>query len=159
MKYIYRLLLLLPVTTFAQDEIRLPHPPGPDNDETLLGIDSNNNNVRDDIEFFIKYRIGISDPDVFNAYMNYAESCQKRLMYRDNREILLEHDYQAHRDYHCVLKIDGSKNTKTKLTELYSEITNTRARARASAQMIKTIGNVEHKPIAPTETIQSLCRK
>lgn len=46
-------LLILFFSANVHAEIILPPDPGRDNDKTLMGIDSNNNNVRDDLEIFV----------------------------------------------------------------------------------------------------------
>lgn len=78
-------------------------------DSTLLGVDSNKNFVRDDLELYI-YKNITQDPRLYRAYLNYAQSLQLQLIYRDDIERLQKIAVTATDDRVCIFAIENNYN-------------------------------------------------
>lgn len=94
-------LLIFFFSTALHAEIILPSDPGKENDKTLMGIDSNNNNVRDDLEIFI-YKEITKDEKLFRAYLNHTESELMMIKYSDDLEKLRFYLKQKRNDVECI---------------------------------------------------------
>lgn len=59
--------------------IELPNDPGELTNRTIVGVDSNSNGVRDDVEIYIAEKYGV-DKDKFNAIMEFSRKKQAMLV-------------------------------------------------------------------------------
>lgn len=137
--------------------IKLPKDPGYQSDQTLLGIDSNSNNVRDDVEIFIYENLS-KVPEKYMAYLKYAETKIEFFKSRDNLDKLHELDSRIGKDTSCLSVVD--KNNFTENTrKLDDKIVNTEQRKK----VVKDISKKYNEFAAPLKGYlesekRSLCR-
>lgn len=126
----------------SEASVILPPPPGPQNDKTLWGIDSNKNGVRDDVEIFIYKNIS-RDPTIYKSYLYFAQSLQESLKFPDDIEKLRENDERSFNDQMCVLIVDKNweKERITAKARIIKVMFNTREREEVS----ESIGEKYHK--------------
>lgn len=111
------LLLILIFATSLHAEIILPPDPGRENDKTLMGIDSNKNNVRDDLEIFVYNEI-TKDEKLFKAYLNYIESEILMMMNIDDIQNLKKLLQQKASDLSCISSLQLMEaGTSTKINK------------------------------------------
>jgi hypothetical protein len=119
----------LTVQVLADDSVVLPPDPGEDGKLTLLGIDTDGDGVRDDIQRYIyftypdeeKLRLGLT---------YYAKEFQGVLADADDREAVYGHATKMARHGECLFHIKGRDSIKI-CRALRAEILNTRERSIA----------------------------
>lgn len=126
------LLILSFLSSSLYAEIILPPMPGAENDKTLMGIDSNNNGVRDDLEIFV-YKEITKDHRLYRAYLNYIESYQDMMKNVGNIPILRKKYIQMNNDFICILSISEMESENASL--IIRKIFNTKERKKASRQL------------------------
>lgn len=114
--------------------------PGPENDQTLLGVDSNKNNVRDDVEIYIYNEI-TKDPKLYRAYFMWANSYFNRLKNIDNVEKVNLYNDQLINDLYCVIELSPIKEGKLieKNSKFMKKLSNTKLRVEASEKIARKI--------------------
>lgn len=127
-------------------------------EDQVLGTDMNRNIVRDDVEDFIRNKLGKKEPSLYRAYFNYAEDLTLFLKHRRDRIKLEEVGKLMTRDYLCILGIDPAPNPDNDVKSLSENITNTKSRQEASNLAFTTLkeSKVDHYPKNKWKT---LCRK
>jgi len=131
---------VLAVQVLMQDGVVLPPDPGKDGKLTLLGIDSDDDGIRDDIQRYIyftypddkKLRLGL-------AY--YAKEFQGVLADANDREASYEHAIQIVRHRECLWYIkEMDEEVIETLNALLAEILNTRERSIAYITYSNNLG-------------------
>ena len=144
--------------SLAQTQSRIKLPPVPNaeiNNESILGIDSNKNNVRDDVESYIYNNLKKKDPVLFRAYLKYAETITMILVKKNNEKDLAHLYDQRTSDGRCVESLE--KDSIDDLIKVINNITNTTLRKEA----MNTAGTNTKKyssPNVPKEKWKLLCR-
>jgi len=115
----------------ASDKILLPPKPNQNqNSKTLLGIDTNKNKVRDDVEYVI-WNFITKDPEQFKAYLSFAQSTQDVLVAYPNAEDLKQIRKQTIRDMECISLVDQDQVKRSQSIGLIiKEIYNTLEREK-----------------------------
>lgn len=139
MNFIFAILLVSSV--FSKEESRdskilLPPQPGLHNDSTLEGIDSNNNNVRDDVEIFIWENI-TQDYKLYMAYLKFAETSCEKLKYENDIEKLKFYNIQENNDLSCINFYENERVISSRVESVYKKVYNSPQRKKA----IKSISN------------------
>lgn len=116
------------------NEINLPPVPATSaNSKTLLGVDSNKNGVRDDVEIYIYTNIS-KDPTIFKAYLLFAQSLQESFSYPDDVEKLRLNNDRNFNDQMCVHTVDVNwkKERTTAVGSIVKIIYNTPERKKVA---------------------------
>lgn len=80
------------------------------NNATLLGVDSDDNGIRDDVQLWITKNYS-NNQDLLLAFNNYAISFQNSLKNKDNRASAIESSHKAMNDFNCVFMTMLDKGT------------------------------------------------
>jgi hypothetical protein len=93
----------------------------------ILGVDKNNNEVRDEVETYIIKYLHKKNPKVYEAYLNYAQTLSLQLKYRHDKKELDKLDMQLYKDHHCIKGLDeqganGIRKLRGKVLESYQRI-------------------------------------
>jgi len=99
--------------------------PGAEGKKTLLGIDSDNDGIRDDLQRFINTR---TQGEVQLAYKQYARTIQLRMMNHESKELS---NFYNHRMSNSIVCIQALGDEGYLLTELQSQLANTEQRVKA----------------------------
>lgn len=91
--------------SLGQNAFHLPPKPGPENDKTLLGTDSNKNGVRDDVEIFIYEKLS-KHPELFKAYLSFAKTEQNLIKYYPDINKVRANEKNHYRDLECISAIE-----------------------------------------------------
>lgn len=139
-------------------DIKLPPDPGPKNDETLLGIDSNNNKVRDDVEIFIWNQL-TKDPKTYMAYLKFAETDCEQIKYVNNLKQLEFLNVQEDNDLSCLSHFEKEIKISENSRALYKKIYNTQARKAAIKEISRKYNSFAKAiKVYPPEERLKLCR-
>lgn len=142
--------------SYGADKIILP--PVPDNSKnskTILGIDSNKNRVRDDVEIFIFDELGKRNSKLFHAYLKYAESITMTLTKSQDEKALYQLYDQRTSDRRCINSLENSSGDDT--IRLINKINNSEERKKA----MNIAGSNTKKyssPDVPKDKWKTLCR-
>ena len=150
------LIFSLYLPTVLAGTITLPNEPGPENNRTLLGIDSNKNEVRDDVEIFI-YNTISKEPIKFNAYLKYAETKLAMMENSQNVSRLAELDQQLSKDIICISSIEDDdfiENQKSLRKKIY----NTEDRKKKNKLISKKYNSFAKPRITNFKTKRDACR-
>lgn len=112
--------------------------PGEDGKKTLLGIDTNSNGVRDDIERWINETE--SNSDIKKAMFEQAKAIQLTLANKDNKDLSIRYTFKGLKAQHCLRYLRSDKGASTmenieKNTLLLTMMTNTRERIYAKQKV------------------------
>lgn len=135
-------------------ETILPPDPGEEGKETLLGIDSDNDGVRDDIQRYIYF----SYPDnkkIRLALTQIAKEYQELLAEVDDRDAALRHAQKMSDHGDCVFYFQGEESSDT-ISALEAEILNTKERSIAYINYSNSLGGAFIFG-TPTEDWKSNC--
>ncbi|WP_375753584.1 hypothetical protein [Vibrio sp. HN007] len=147
------LLLLVSILTLAGCDDDLPPDPGPPGTETLEGIDSDGDGVRDDVQRYIHQNyLGKDDRD---ALKSLAISYQKAIILHENEEESLNQWSYTSRSIHCLFEVDV-ETAHIKIRELRSEVLNTRARVEAYFRSQKHLSGRTFS-VADIEDSKAIC--
>ncbi len=123
-------LILLSGTSLAE-ELILPPDPGEKGKQTLLGIDSDNDGVRDDIQRYI-YLTYSQEEKLRLALFQIASDYQDAMLHSDDPEISYENEQKLIRSHLCLYYIKGGVHNAMSIEDaLFAEIHNTKERSRA----------------------------
>lgn len=119
-------------------------------DLQLLGIDSNKNNVRDEVENYITKYMKILEPKKYRAYFNYAQTLSLKLKHRRSKEMLNQLDKQSYDDLYCIYGVDGLENGASKARDLKGKVLESYLRLQAwdlaeSTKGINTFAHLDKK--------------
>lgn len=128
-------LLILFFLATVHAEIILPPDPGKENNKTLMGIDSNKNNVRDDVEIFI-YKNITKEEKLYRAYLNLAESELMIIRYADDIKKLEYYVRQSYDDHTCISSMVKNMDIET-TASILSKIYNTSLRNQVQQKISK----------------------
>jgi hypothetical protein len=131
-------LLLTASSLKAEDGVVLPPDPGEEGKQTLLGIDTDGDGVRDDIQRYIyftypdeeKLRLGLT---------YYAIEFQGVLADADDRDAAYEHAIKMTRHGECLSYLKGEESINIERA-LDAEILNTRERSMAYITFSDNLG-------------------
>lgn len=139
-------------------EIILPPIPGPENDQTLFGVDSNKNQVRDDVEIFIWKNLS-KDANTYNAYLKFAETECEKLKYVNDLKKLEFFNAQESRDLSCLSHYEKENKISENSQALYDKVYNTKVRKEAIKEISRKY-NLYAKPMKThtREERAKLCR-
>jgi len=111
----------------------LPPDPGPAGKETLEGIDSDNDGVRDDIQ----RRIALVSPNsqkMKTALTQYAKAMQNFLLDENDPVIIFNNALQMNRSMYCIVYVDSSVNSIELMSEFHDRFLNTYERSKTWLQ-------------------------
>lgn len=110
--------------------LNVPLDPGPSGMTTLLGVDTDNNQVRDDVQRYIMLTYPLS-PRVQQALFSMAKTYQEALTVPDQEAaaLVLAHKQSAQRA--CLMGILGIREAQKVAQGLFSEQMNTLKRQKA----------------------------
>jgi len=137
---VFYLAFAIPCVIAASD---LPPDPGEQGMQTLEGMDSNHNGVRDDVERYIGIHYADS-AKTRSALMQYAEAMQEKLV---NQKASLDPVHKVLRAYDCLVYVVGNSSATKMMTELEGIEMNTLPRMKAY---------VEDPPGTPTTDFYKL---
>jgi hypothetical protein len=135
---------VIPVTI---DPFTLPPDPGEAGKQTLDGIDSNGNGVRDDIERFIALRYANS-PSLINALNQYATTLQG-FFANNASEVLIQQADSARRRAAKCWDYLSPQDERQALDELEAEFVNTTERLRAYLDTDELLGGRTYQLLPP----------
>lgn len=144
------------LTVEIMKDIELPPDPGEAGEQTLLGIDSDNDGVRDDIQRYI-YITYPREERVRLALFQTARVYQELLLHSDDPEIVHENVKKLYRSMDCLYYIkNGVDNAMDIDDELNAKILNTKER---SLKYIKSNNNLAGKTtkMTPIEERKNCC--
>lgn len=147
-------------TSTTQEPPGLPPDPGPAGKETLAGVDSNNNGVRDDVERYI----AINHQDsakVRAALMQFAVVAQSRLLDATDKQKSIQHGIESGKAIECIIYVLGNDLVAVDMSDsmrrdLRPIILNTDARNKAYFAYDKQLGG-QYFPGTPNSEIASAC--
>lgn len=116
----------------------LPPDPGSEGDQTLLGVDSDSDGVRDDIQRYIQFTYP-DDNLIRSALREYAKQYQILLPTAGDREASFRNAKRLTKDGNCVYAINRPEAWNM-LRELRARILNTRERSVAYIQFSDSLG-------------------
>lgn len=147
----------LPVTlTVVAPDEGLPPDPGEAGTATLLGIDSNNDGVRDDLERYIVLE-NTDNPDVIPLLLNYAALTQDEFRRHAQGEAQLEgHLERALLNLDCIDYVDPSQGGERVLA-MIDVVTNTPERWITKLKIDKEIAG--GKGISLKKVTEEECRE
>ena len=123
------------------DPSQVPPDPGPDNDKTVSGIDSNNNGIRDDVERWIAHAYPTS-AKMRAAASQVALNTQKQIT---TEGLTGESAYQLGLTdvsaVSCLVDNSGETGTPDNLENILALQLNTRSRANAFISFENTMGS------------------
>ena len=119
----------LTVQVLADDGVVLPPDPGEEGKLTLLGIDSDGDGVRDDIQRYIYFTYP-DDEKLRLGLTYYAKEFQGVLADADDREAVYNYAIKMARHGECLFYIKGRDSTNIRRA-IRAEILNTRERSIA----------------------------
>lgn len=117
------------VITEREDNVRLPPDPGEAGKQTLLGIDSDSDGVRDDIQRYIYFTYP-DDEKVRLALTQIAMEYQGLLSQANDRNAAFNHATRMSRHGECLFYIQGEASIETRAA-IKAEILNTKERSLA----------------------------
>lgn len=143
--------LLLPPAIYSQESKT-------NSANELVGVDKNENNVRDDIEEFIKKNLSKGDRKIEKAFLNFAETITLIMLNKDNKEKLQQLEIQQYNDHICLMSVEPEGSISRRPMELINKIVNTEKRNKAFKDaMYATPRNAIKSP--DKKDWNSLCRK
>lgn len=116
----------------------LPPDPGAEGRTTLLGVDSDNDGVRDDIQRYIAVTYADS-AKTRAALTEYAKLAQKQLADAGDKNLSIEHAIEEGSVLACIFYIDPDSNADA-LFATRAEFLNTEERSRAYIQYDEQLG-------------------
>lgn len=133
-------------TYYCDLEDENPKDPGELGVKTLLGIDSNSNGIRDDVEIWINYNTtNTPSVDMYNVRMSLrqiAKSLQSAIKYKDNRNEAQKHMLESIAGKRCLQWITANKNFLELADNLNIEVFNTEPRFFAYARAHATLNGL-----------------
>lgn len=123
----------------------------------ILGVDKNKNGVRDEVEVYITKYLHKTDPKIYKAYFNYAETLSKQLEFRYDKALLDKLDVQLNHDFLCIRALDGSKASSNDITELRGKVLESYVRIKAWEISAAVKSGVSIQMIEKNEWLK-LCR-
>ncbi len=108
----------------------LPPDPGKKGEETLEGIDSNQNEVRDDVERHIGTKYTDS-AKTRAALMQYAQAMQENIVAFSSKTESLANKHKVLRAFDCLVYVVGISSAATMMTEFEALVANTMPRLQA----------------------------
>ncbi len=129
----------------APDGSILPPDPGAAGNKTLLGVDSNNNGVRDDIERYLATTYA-GQPKTFLAMMDLAAVMQLELKDADSEDLSRQHALVNTKISACIISIVGVDAKSEYRRALSAEQLNTTARSQAHEEYDSHLGGMWQSP-------------
>jgi len=129
---------VLTVQVLMQDGVVLPPDPGKEGKKTLLGIDSDGDGIRDDIQRYIYFTYP-DDEKLRLGLTYYAKEFQGILADADDREAAYEHAIKMARHGECLNYLKGDDSIYIERA-LDAEILNTRERSIAYITYSNNLG-------------------
>jgi hypothetical protein len=118
--------IILTITEFTSN---LPPDPGPENDLTLAGIDSDLDGVRDDVQRYIAFKY--EDQEALKlALMDVARTKQLVVTQADDKEASRRNVTQSQRAFECIFYL-VQRDSKQVVGGVTSQQMNTRERSKA----------------------------
>lgn len=118
--------------------VNLPPDPGEAGKETVLGIDTDSDGVRDDIQRYI-YHAYPENEKMRVALSQMAKEYQGMLSQPNNHDAAFEHATMMARHGECLFYIQGEESLDTR-SALKAELLNTSERSRAYITYSNTLG-------------------
>lgn len=124
---------------YCQTDDPEPKHPGELSKKSLIGIDSDGDGVRDDIEIWINNRTtNSSSRDMYNIRMSLKEAAkiiQKNLLAKENKEASRQLKLQMFEAFECLLDLSNSKNEFNRFESDFAyEFFNTKERIEAEVK-------------------------
>ena len=129
----------LTIQVLAENGVALPPDPGEEGKLTLLGIDSDGDGVRDDIQRYIYFTYP-DDEKLRLGLTYYAKEFQEVLADADDREAAYNHAIKMARHGECLFYIKGRDSTNIRRA-IRAEILNTRERSIAYITYSDNLGS------------------
>lgn len=141
---------------YISEKLEVPNPDNTQNNKTLLGIDKDNNGIRDDVQRLINEQKELSNNAklalkqiAFNYQIAFANLNDKNLLTTASREQI--------KGYLCLTEHLEAKKARQITKEITSQILNSKERLYANLQMQSNFnGQVVEIPKTKDETL-SLC--